>query len=293
MIQLEGTYTAMVTPFKDGKINAEKLRQMVEFQIENGISGLVPCGTTGESPTLSHDEHREVIDIVIEAVAGRVTIIAGTGSNSTEEAKSLTAHALKAGADAALLITPYYNRPTQPGIIAHYKAVAETCDIPLIIYNCPGRTAVNTTADTIVELSSVPSIIGIKEASGNMDQICDIICRKPDDFTVLSGDDSMTVPMISIGAKGIISVIANIAPKQMSEMTEAALKGDYANASKIHNHLFPLMRTLMKVETNPSPVKTALNIAGMEAGPVRLPLMETGEEGKALLKNCLKDAGII
>ena len=293
MIQLEGTYTAMVTPFKDGKINVPKLRQMVNFQIKNGISGLIPCGTTGESPTLSHDEHREVIDVIIEEVTGRVPVIAGTGSNSTEEAISLTTHAQKAGADAALLITPYYNKPTQAGLIAHYRTIAETCDIPLIIYNCPGRTAVNTAADTIVELSSVPSITGIKEASGNMDQICDIICRTSEDFTVLSGDDSMTVPMMSVGAKGVISVIANFLPGKMTEMTGAALKGDFTTASGIHNQLFPLMRALMKVETNPSPAKTAMNMLGMKAGPVRLPLMEPGVEGKAILEKCLKDIGLM
>ncbi|MBN1293412.1 MAG: 4-hydroxy-tetrahydrodipicolinate synthase [Candidatus Latescibacteria bacterium] len=293
MIQLTGAFTAMVTPFHSGKINVTRLKEMVEFQIENGISGLVPCGTTGESPTLSHEEHREVINIVLEVSGGRVPIIAGTGSNSTKEAISLTEHAQKAGAHAALLITPYYNRPTQPGLIEHYKAVAKSCDIPLIIYNCPGRTAVNTTADTIVELSSVPTIIGVKEASGNMDQICDIITRTPDDFTVLSGDDSMTVPMMSVGAKGVISVIANIMPKQMSEMTTAALKGDFSTASELHNRLFPLMRTLMKVETNPSPVKTAMNLLGMDVGTVRLPLMEPGTEGKALLKKCLKDTDLL
>jgi len=293
MIHLKGTFTAMVTPFKDGSVNESMLRHMVEFQIENGISGLVPCGTTGESPTLSHKEHRMVIDVVIDAAAGRIPVIAGSGSNSTEEAISLTQHAQNAGADAALLITPYYNRPTQAGLIEHYKAVAKACDIPLIIYNCPGRTAVNTTADTIVELATTPYIIGIKEASGNMDQICDIILRIPEDFTVLSGDDSMTIPMMSVGAKGVISVISNILPRKMSEMTAAALNGDFAAASGIHRELFPLMRALMKTETNPSPVKTAMNMVGMDVGPVRLPLTEPGESGKSLLKSCLKDAGLL
>lgn len=293
MLKLEGTFTAMVTPFSSGTINESKLREMVEFQIENGISGLVPCGTTGESPTLSHEEHHKIINIVIEAVNGRIPVIAGTGSNNTTEAISLTEHAIKSGADAALLITPYYNRPSQCGLIQHYKAVAKSCNLPLIIYNCPGRTSVNTTADTIVELSSVPNIIGIKEASGNMEQICDIIVRTPDDFTVLSGDDSMTVPMVSIGGKGVISVISNIAPKKMVEMTRSALDGDFDSARKIHAELFPLMRSLMKVETNPSPVKTAMNILGMDMGPLRLPLSEPGEEGKAVLEKLMKNISLL
>jgi len=287
MLKLEGTFTAMVTPFKDSQVNETKLREMVEFQTENGISGLVPCGTTGESPTLTHEEHRRVIDIVIDAVQGRVPVIAGTGSNNTIEAINLTEHAKKAGADAALLITPYYNRPSQAGLVKHYRAIAECCNLPLIIYNCPGRTAVNTTADTIVELASVPTIAGIKEASGNMDQICDIIDRTPDDFTVLSGDDSMSLPMMSVGAKGVISVISNILPGKMTEMTEAALQGDFTEARGIHFELFQLMRTLMKAETNPSPVKTAMNIMGMNMGPVRLPLAEPNEGNKSHIKKLL------
>ena len=293
MLTLEGTFTAMVTPFADGTINEPKLREMVEFQIENGISGLVPCGTTGESPTLSHEEHHRVIDIVIEAVNDRVPVIAGTGSNNTTEAISLTEHALKSGADAALLITPYYNRPSQAGLIEHYRAIARKCEIPLIVYNCPGRTSVNTTAETVVELSSEPNIVGIKEASGNMDQICDIIISTSDDFTVLSGDDSMTVPMISVGAKGVISVTSNIAPGKIVEMTRSTLDGDFETAREIHSELFPLMRILMKVETNPSPVKTAMNILGMDMGPLRLPLIEPGEEGKAKLKNSMKSCGLL
>ncbi len=293
MLKLEGTFTAMITPFKDGLINESKLREMVEFQIENGITGLVPCGTTGESPTLSHEEHRRVINIVIETVNGRIPIIAGTGSNNTAEAINLTEHAMKVGADAALLITPYYNRPSQNGLVKHYRAIADSCEIPLIIYNCPGRTAVNTTADTIVELASVPSIVGIKEASGNIDQICDILDRTPDDFTVLSGDDSMTVPMMSIGAKGVISVISNILPGKMSDMTKAALIGDFESAREIHLELFQLMRALMKTETNPSPVKTAVNIMGMDAGPVRLPLVEPDEKNNAIIEKLMRDLGII
>jgi 4-hydroxy-tetrahydrodipicolinate synthase len=288
MVTLQGSYTAMVTPFRGGRIDETRLREMAEFQIQNGTAGLVPCGTTGESPTLSHEEHHRVIEVVIDAARSRVPVIAGTGSNSTTEAISLTGHALKAGADAALLITPYYNRPSQTGLIRHYTAVAEECPIPLIIYNCPGRTAVNTAADTIVELSAVPNIVAIKEASGNMDQICEIITRTPETFTVLSGDDSMTLPMMAVGAKGVISVISNIAPKRMADLVRLALEGNYTAAREVHMELFPLMRALMKVETNPSPIKAAMNLLGMEAGPVRLPLSEPDSAGKALLEKLLR-----
>ena len=293
MLSLQGAFTAMVTPFRGGTVNEDKLRQMVELQIENGIAGLVPCGTTGESPTLSHEEHHRVIDVVIAAARGRVPVIAGTGSNSTDEAISLTGHAKEAGADAALLITPYYNRPTQAGLVAHYTKIAETCDIPLIIYNCPGRTAVNTTADTIVELANFPNIVGIKEASGNMDQICDIILRTPDDFIVLSGDDSMTLPMIAVGSKGTISVVSNVAPRQMADLIATALAGDCEGARAIHEKLFPLMRTLMKVETNPSPVKTAMNLLGMDMGTLRLPLTKPDNKGVEALKTAHREAGLL
>ncbi len=293
MLKLQGSFTAMVTPFRDGRIDETVLRKMVEFQIESGTAGLVPCGTTGESPTLSHEEHHRVIEIVIDQARSRVPVIAGTGSNNTVEAISLTEHAKRSGADAALLITPYYNRPSQAGLIQHYTTVAETCDLPIIIYNCPGRTAVNTTADTIVELSAVPNIVGIKEASGSMDQICEIITRTPDDFTLLSGDDSMTLPMLSVGAKGVISVVSNVAPRQMADMVRFALAENYTAAREVHARMFPLMRTLMKVETNPSPVKSAMNILGMEAGPVRLPLVEPDAKGKALIEKLLKEMQLL
>ena len=293
MFPLVGTFTALVTPFSKGTINEPNLRDLIEFQIENGISGIVPVGTTGESPTLSHEEHRKVIDIVLHQVNGRVPVIAGTGSNNTSEAISLTKYAQKAGADAALLITPYYNRPSQAGLIHHYKAIADTCDLPLIVYNCPGRTSVNTTADTIVELSTVPNIVGIKEASGSIDQICEIITRTDKSFIVLSGDDSMTVPIISVGGKGVISVTSNVAPSQMVTMTNASLRGDYTKATVFHQKLFPLMRVLMKVEVNPSPIKAAMNIMGMDVGTVRLPLVEPDQSGKALIEKYLKDSGVM
>jgi len=283
----------MATPFRDGRVDEAKLREMVEFQIQNGTAGLVPCGTTGESPTLSHEEHRRVIEVVIDQAGSRIPVIAGAGSNNTDEAISLTEHAKKAGARAALLITPYYNRPSQSGLIRHYTVIAERCDIPLIIYNCPGRTAVNTDAATIVELSAIPNIAGIKEASGNMDQICEIISRTPDTFAVLSGDDSMTLPMISVGAKGVISVASNVAPRQMADLVRFALEGNYTAARELHFRMFPLMRALMKVETNPSPVKAAMNILGMEAGPVRLPLVEPDANGMAIIEKRLRDINLL
>lgn len=293
MARFEGAFTAMVTPFTENGVNETRLREMVDFQIANGISGLVPCGTTGESPTLSHEEHHRVIDIVIETANNRVPIIAGTGSNSTSEAVSLTNHAKEAGADAALLITPYYNKPSQSGIISHYTKIAEECDLPLIIYNCPGRTAINTTADTIVELSALPNIVGVKEASGSMSQIADIIARTPDDFIVLSGDDGITVPLMSIGGAGVISVVSNIVPQKMSDMTSAALSGDFSSARKIHTELFTLMKTLMSIETNPSPVKAAMNLIGMDMGPVRPPLAYPNESGLADLRDILSGLNLL
>jgi 4-hydroxy-tetrahydrodipicolinate synthase len=293
MFNLQGSYTAMITPFRDGRVDEARLREMVEFQIEGGTGGLVPCGTTGESPTLSHAEHRRVIEIVIDQARSRIPIIAGTGSNNTGEAISLTEHAKEAGADAALLITPYYNRPSQAGLVRHYTTVAERCGLPIIIYNCPGRTAVNAAADTIVELSAVPGIAGVKEASGNMDQICEIITRVPDSFAVLSGDDSLTLAMIAVGARGVVSVVSNVAPRLMADLTRLALAGDYAAARDIHTRMFPLMRALMKVETNPSPVKTAMNILGMGAGPVRLPLVEPDDKGKALIERHLRGLNLL
>jgi 4-hydroxy-tetrahydrodipicolinate synthase len=293
MIELKGTYTAIVTPFSGDNVNEPKFRDLVEMQIAGGVAGIIPVGTTGESPTLSHEEHRRVVDIALETVNGRIQVIAGTGSNNTIEAVSLTRHAQQAGADAALLITPYYNRPSQTGLIRHYKTVAESCDIPLIIYNCPGRTAVNTTADTVMELAEIPNIVGIKEASGNMDQICEVLVRKPEKFTVLSGDDSLTVPMISVGAMGVISVISNIVPDEMSKMTTAALSGDFATAAKIHTRLFPLMRLVMKAETSPSPIKSAMNLLGIDVGSVRLPLVEPGPDSMRKISGLLESLNLI
>jgi 4-hydroxy-tetrahydrodipicolinate synthase len=293
MVSLEGTFTALVTPFAGDTINEEKIRELVTIQIEMGISGIVPVGTTGESPTLTLDEHRRVIDIVIKAADGRVPIIAGAGSNNTAESVDLVKHAKSAGANAALLITPYYNRPSQAGVIAHYKTVASSCDIPIILYNCPGRTSVNMTADTIVELAAVPTIVGVKEASGSMDQISEILVITDDSFVVLSGDDGMTVPMIAAGARGVISVTSNVIPDRMVAMVSAALSGDFNEAGRLHRELFPLMRTLMKVETNPSPIKSAMNIAGMDVGPVRLPLTTPADDGCRLITACLNDLGVI
>ncbi len=289
MIELKGAFVALVTPFKENRVNEDKLKELVEFQISQGIDGIVPCGTTGESPTLSHEEHRKVVELVIRLVDGRVPVLAGTGSNSTREAIELTRHAKEMGADGALMITPYYNKPSQTGLLHHYFAVAEAVDIPIVVYNCPGRTSVNVEADTMVELAEKMAgrIIGAKEASGKLDQISEIIVRTKDDFTVMSGDDSHTLPVMSVGGKGVISVIANILPDKMHDMTTQFLAGDLTGALKTHQEIFLLAKNLMTVETNPSPVKAAMNLAGFDVGTVRLPLAEPSPAGSKRLEELM------
>jgi len=291
MLEFSGAYTALVTPFKDGRVNKEKLTELVEFQISEGIDGIVPCGTTGESPTLSHEEHRAVINHVIKIVNGRVPVIAGTGSNSTHEAIELTHHAKHVGADGALMITPYYNKPSQAGLLKHFSAVAEAVDIPIILYNCPGRTAINLLPDTVVKLScDYPGgIVGIKEASGNLDQAAEIVLRTSEGFTVISGDDSHTLPIMSVGGKGVISVMANLYPGKMHEMTARFLNGNIEGALEIHRELFLFGKSLMKIETNPSPIKAAMNIAGHDVGPVRLPLADPSPADLELLKKLIRE----
>jgi len=216
-----GAIVATVTPFRNGKLDANALKKLVEFQIRNGTDGIVPCGTTGESATLAYEEHERVIDLVLEAAAGRVPVIAGTGSNNTREAVLLTRYAKKAGANAALVITPYYNKPTQAGLLAHFREVAASADIPLILYNVPSRTGVNMTAETVARLSEVKNIVGVKEASGNLAQVCDILKMTPRTFCVLSGDDGLYFPMLALGAKGVISVVSNVAPREMADLYDA------------------------------------------------------------------------
>ncbi len=290
----KGSFTALVTPFKNGALDEAALRALIEFQIDNGIDGLVPCGTTGESATLSHEEHNRVIDITIETARGRVPVIAGTGSNSTEETIMLTRHAEEAGADGALIISPYYNKPTQDGLYEHYKVVADSTKLPILLYNVPGRTALNMTAETVAKLSHVDGIVGIKEATGDLAQVSDIIEYSKDGFLVISGDDFVTYPMLTIGGHGVISVTANIAPKDVSQMHALFTEGKLKEALEIHYKLQTLHR-VMFVETNPIPVKTALAMMGMMTDDFRLPLttMKADSANRVTLKTALKDYGLI
>ncbi|MFN3476795.1 MAG: 4-hydroxy-tetrahydrodipicolinate synthase [Candidatus Methylomirabilales bacterium] len=288
----QGSLVALVTPFRDGKVDEAKLRDLVEFHIKNGTDALVPCGTTGESPTLSHEEHKRVIDIVIEKAAGRVPVVAGTGSNSTAEAIDLTAHAKKAGADAVLMVNPYYNKPTQRGLIEHYKAVMDAVDIPIILYNIPGRTGVNMLPETVAALAEYPNIVGIKEASGNLEQMTQIIVLCGDKITVVSGDDTLTLPLMAVGGKGVISVVANIVPKDVAEMIHAALNGDWKRAREMHLRLFPLCQAMF-YETNPIPVKTAMGLLGMISPELRLPLSPMSEANVKRLKEAMKRYGLL
>ena len=287
-----GAIVAIVTPFKKGKVDEAALRKLVEFQIKNGTDGIVPCGTTGESSTLSHEEHDRVIEIVIEAVKKRVPVIAGTGSNSTAEAIRLTRHAYEAGADGALLVAPYYNRPTQEGLYQHYKAVANAVPIPIIIYNIPGRTGVNINPDTLARLAKVKNIVGVKEASGSIKQMSDVIGLCGPDFDVLSGDDLFTLPLMAMGGKGVISVISNIAPADMAAMVDAFDAGDLEEAKALHHKMAPLIESLF-IETNPTPVKAALALMKKISYEVRLPLYRMSDGNYEKLKKVMIGYGLI
>lgn len=285
-----GSIVALVTPFKDGEVDYKKLGELVEYHIENGTDAIVPCGTTGESPTLSHEEHERVISGVIEKASGRIKVIAGTGSNSTSEALRLTKSAKKAGANGSLQITPYYNKPTQEGLYQHFKTIAEEVDIPIILYNVPGRTGVSIAPETVARLAEIKNIVGIKEASGSMDQSSHILqlCN----ITVLSGDDSLTLPIMAIGGKGVISVIANFVPKDIGKMVHAFLNGSLKEAQEMHRKLFPLCRAMF-IETNPIPVKTAMRLLGRLNGEMRLPLYKMTKEHEAQLASALKKYGLL
>jgi 4-hydroxy-tetrahydrodipicolinate synthase len=277
----EGAYTAIVTPFQDGKVHVDTLKKLVERQIENGISGIVPCGTTGESPTLSHEEHHQVVESTIRFAAGRVKVIAGSGSNSTSEAVELTEHAREAGADAALVITPYYNKPTQQGLYLHFKKVAESVDIPIVLYNVPGRTGVNLEVDTIVRLADIPNIVAVKEASGSLIKVARIVSRTR--LKVLSGEDPLTFPIMAIGGHGVISVTANVAPQRVATMVQCALQGDHPGALELHHRLFDLSSKLF-LETNPIPVKAALSMMGLVKDELRLPLCPMSDDKRPILR---------
>ncbi|KPK42051.1 MAG: 4-hydroxy-tetrahydrodipicolinate synthase [Omnitrophica WOR_2 bacterium SM23_29] len=287
----KGSMVALVTPFKDGKVDEKRLRDLVEFHITNGTSALVPCGTTGESATLSFEEHERVVEITIEAARKRIPVIAGTGSNNTAEAIELTKHAKKAGADAALVISPYYNKPTQKGLYLHFKAIAEAVDIPLILYNIQSRTAVNIEPETFTKLVQIKNIVGVKEASGNLDQMSRIklLCGK--DFDLISGDDTLTLPILSIGGTGVISVVANIVPKDVAQMVSEFEGGNIKGAQELHYKLLPLIKAMF-IETNPIPVKTAMGLLGMIEPQLRLPLCPMSEDNLGKLMNALKAYGL-
>jgi len=287
-----GAIVAIVTPFRDGKIDEKALRGLIEEQIAHGTDGIAPCGTTGESTTLSHEEHDRVIEITVEAVNKRVPVIAGTGSNSTAEAIRLTKHAWKAGADAALMVCPYYNRPTQEGLYRHYRAIAEEVPIPIVIYNIAGRTGVNMQSETLARLAEIPNIVGVKEASGSLKQMSDVIRLCGPDFSVLSGDDIFTLALMALGGTGVISVISNIVPGDMAALVDAFAAGDLAKARTLHHRMSPLIDALF-VETNPIPVKAALAIMGKIDYELRLPLCRMGEANEAILKKAMRQYGLI
>jgi 4-hydroxy-tetrahydrodipicolinate synthase len=289
----KGVYTALVTPFQeDGSVDEPSLRKLVDFQIAGGVAGLVPMGTTGESPTVDHDEHTEIIRIVIEQARGRVPIIAGTGSNSTQEAVDLTMHARKLGAAASLQVSPYYNRPTQEGLYRHFTKVADEGGLPIIVYNIPGRTGVTVENDTMLRLADHKNIVGVKEATGNMPLVLDLMRRRPADFDVLSGDDNLTFPLICLGGVGVISVASNIIPAPMADLVALSLAGDLAKARAMHNRLFSLFRALF-LETNPIPIKAAMAMKGMLKETYRLPLCTMSPKPRAELEAVLKEHKII
>jgi len=287
-----GSFVAIVTPFSQGKFDEKVMADLIEFHIAHGTQGIVPCGTTGESATLTPQEHERVVAVTVEIVNKRIHVIAGTGSNSTDEAITFTKHAKAVGADGALLITPYYNKPTQEGLFRHFEAVAKAVDLPQILYNIPGRTSINMLPVTTARLSQIPTIVGIKEGSGSIQQVSEIIHRSKPGFLVLSGDDPLTLPIMALGGKGVITVTANVAPTDMAHMVSAALKGDYEQARTIHYKLMPLFNALF-LETNPIPVKAALAMMGKMSEEVRLPLTPLADEYRSTLREALQQAEIL
>jgi 4-hydroxy-tetrahydrodipicolinate synthase len=290
----KGSLVAMITPFtKNDEVDEKGIKELVEFHIKNGTNGIVPCGTTGESPTLSHEEHKRVVELTIKAVAGRIPVIAGTGSNCTKEALDLTSHAKEAGADGVLIITPYYNKPTQKGLYLHYKKIAEEVDIPIVIYNVPSRTGVNMLPETLAELAELKNIVAVKEASGNLDQMTEIIELCGNKMTLLSGDDKLLLPVLSIGGTGVISVVANIIPKDVSNMVREFEEGNYQKSKDIFlSKVYPLSNAMF-YETNPIPVKTSVRLMGLPAGHLRLPLSPMSDKNLVKLKVDLIKFGLL
>jgi len=290
--RFHGAFTALVTPFTADGIDEKAYKKLIDWQITQGIHGLVPCGTTGESPTLSEKEHEHVIELCVQTVAKRVPIIAGAGSNSTSEAVHMTKYASKVGADAVLVVTPYYNKPTNKGIYLHYKAISESADIPIILYNIAGRTGRNIDPELMAKLAGIRNIIGVKEASGNLEQMKKIRELCPKDFLLISGDDALTLPILTMGGVGIISVASNIVPKDVSDLVNVFNRGDIVKAQAINAKLFPLVESLF-VETNPIPVKTAASLMGFCSAAMRLPMCEMEEANLAKLKQALAGYGLI
>ena len=293
MTTYRGAFTAIVTPFIDGQVDEQGFVDLIEFQIEQGIHGIVPCGTTGESATLGFDEHKRVVELAVKTVNGRVPVIAGTGANNTLEAIEFTESAKESGADAVLSVAPYYNKPNQQGIYEHFKAIADAVDIPMFLYNVPGRTVVHILPDTVARLAEIDSIIGIKEACGSLEQVSDVIRKCPDDFIILSGDDFTSMPTILVGGHGVISVVSNINPKGMADLMMAALEGDIKTAQEIHYRLFPLMKLMFK-NPSPAPAKMGLELMGkIKDGSPRLPITRTDEETTQLLKETMTKLGML
>lgn len=289
--QFSGLTVAMITPFRDGKVDEEGLRKLVDFHIDAGTDCVSPCGTTGESPTLTHQEHEQVIALVCEQAAGQLKVMAGTGSNSTAEAIRLTKFAKGAGADGALLVAPYYNKPTQDGFYQHYRAVADAVDLPIVLYNIPSRTGKNIEPETIVRLAELPNIVAVKESTGSMDQASAILANS--NLTILSGDDSLTLPLLSIGGSGVVSVVGNIIPKDMRALVHAFQSGDLTAARDHHRKLFPLCRNLLGLATNPIPIKAAMQLLGRDTGELRLPMTPLNKSQKAELAATLTNYGLL
>jgi 4-hydroxy-tetrahydrodipicolinate synthase len=289
--EFSGLSVAMITPFRDGQVDIEALQRQVEFQVEAGTTCVCPVGTTGECPTLSYPEHERVISAVVEAAAGRIKVMAGAGSNSTEEALRLTRWAAKAGADAALIVAPYYNKPTQEGFYQHFRVLAQAVDIPICVYNIPGRTGKNIEPETIIRMAELPNITMVKEATGSLDQASQII--NATDLTVLSGDDSLTLPLLSIGARGVVSVVGNMVPKDLIALIRAFEAGDAAEARRWHHKLFPLCRDMLGLSTNPTPIKAAMQMLGRDPGDLRMPLVRLSPAEEAKLRATLVDYGLL
>lgn len=294
-MRFSGSYVALVTPWSKDLSNVDygALKELIDWHVESGTDGILPAGTTGESATLTHKEHHELVEQTVKLVNGRCKVLAGAGSNSTNEAVSLAKHAKASGADSVLVITPYYNRPTPEGLYRHYGAVAEACDLPIMIYNVPSRTGTNILPDTIVRIfKDYPNVFGVKEASGSVDQSTQIVNGSDAKMDVMSGDDSLTLPVMAVGGTGVVSVIANIAPAQTKALTVAALAGDYAKAREMHHKLLPIMKACF-VETNPAPAKTALQMMGRIAGHMRLPMVEPKPESQKIIMDALRKVGLV